>query len=174
MELREAILTRRSIRKYLDVKVPIEKILEAISYARWAPSAGNIQPWRFVIVTDNEIKKMLSAAALGQECVKEAAAVIVACADVLESAVVYGERGKNLYSIQDVAAATQNLLLVLHDMGLGAIWIGAFHEDAVRRIIGAPSNIRPLALIPVGVPAETPSPPPRKPVDEIVFFERYE
>jgi len=122
LDLFEAIKTRRSIRAFTREEISdreIEKILDA---ARWAPSAGNIQPWIFVVVKDPGTKRRLSEAALSQFFIEEAPVVIVVCADQERSRRGYGSRGANLYCIQDTAAATQNILLAAHALGLGACW----------------------------------------------------
>ncbi len=153
MDAYETILTRRSIRRFERQPVSrdqLEKLLEA---ARWAPSAGNLQPWVFVAVTAADVKAALAAAAYGQRFVAEAPAVIgVAAAPPEDSP--YGRRGRELYCLQDTAAAVQNVLLAAHAMGLGACWVGAFDDAAVARALDLGSGERPVALVPVGVPAQ--------------------
>lgn len=168
MKVFEAIKKRRSIRKFDPTKKitdqQIEKLLEA---ARWAPSAGNLQSWYFVVVQDQEVKNQLAEAALGQDFIAQAPVVIVSCANLERSASRYGRRGENLYAIQDATIATQNLWLAATEMGLGAVWIGAFDEDEVSRILNLASHLRPIAILPIGYPAEQPLPPPRRSIKEI-------
>lgn len=168
MNVFEAILKRRSIRAFDPTKTitneQIEKLLEA---ARWAPSAGNKQDWYFVVVKDQKVRSQLAAAALGQESVAQAPVVIVACADFSQIRSRYGERGEELYTIQDVALATYNIWLTATEMGLGAVWIGAFDEKEAAKILDLSQNLRPLALLPFGYPTESPSPPPRRSIAEI-------
>ncbi|MEM1539732.1 MAG: nitroreductase family protein, partial [Candidatus Bathyarchaeia archaeon] len=111
--------------------------------------------------------------ALGQSFIEETPVVIVACADENRSAQGYGMRGKNLYCIQDTAAAVQNIHLAAYSMGLGTCWVGAFMEDEVKKILKIPEGIRPVAIIPVGYPAEKPSPPPRRPLRQIIHYETF-
>jgi len=173
MELFEAIRGRRSIRSYRPDGVSerdIEKILEA---AVLAPSAGNLQSWEFVIVTEHITKMALAEAAHGQDFITEAPVVIVVCANKGRSAKRYRERGANLYSIQDTAAATQNILLAAYALGYGTCWIGAFDETRAAQIIRAPPEIRPVAIVPIGVPAESPNPPPRIDLNKVVHYERF-
>ncbi len=173
MDVFEAIRGRRSVRRFKPDPVPdedLEKILEA---GIWAPSAGNLQPWEFIVVRDARTRDALCDAAYGQEWVREAPVVIVVCANTMRSAAYYGERGMTLYCIQDTAAAIQNMLLAAYALGYGTCWIGAFSEEEVRRILGIPEHIRPVALIPLGRPAEHPSPPPRRPLSSVVHYERY-
>jgi len=173
LDLFEAIRTRRSIRAFTEEEVSegeIEKILDA---ARWAPSAGNIQPWIFVIVRTPETKRRLAEAALNQPLIEEAPVVIVACADREQSGMHYGRRGAELYCIQDTAAAVQNILLAAHALGLGACWVGAFDEEEVRLILRAPRGVRPVAIVPIGHPAEKPRAIFKQPLSRIVCHETF-
>jgi nitroreductase len=173
MDVFEAIKGRRSIRAYKAVDVPEETVEKLIDAARWAPSAGNIQPWEFIVVRNPEIKRRLAEAALGQSFIEEAPVVIVVCADEERSARGYGVRGRTLYCIQDTAAAIQNIHLAAYALGLGTCWVGAFREDEARRILGIPEGIRPVAIIPVGFPAESPAPRSRRPLKQIIHYEKF-
>lgn len=168
MEVFEAIKKRRSIRRFDPKKEvteeQVEKLLEA---ARWAPSAGNLQSWFFVVVRDQGVKEELVEAALGQDFIAEAPIVIVSCADLKRSSSRYGNRGSTLYAIQDATIATQNLWLAATEMGLGGAWIGAFDEDKVSQILDLPSRLRPIVILPIGYPAESPLPPPRRSIEEV-------
>lgn len=174
MDVFEAIKGRRSIRAYTREEVSEKDVERLIEAARWAPSAGNIQPWEFVIVTKDEIKRRLAAAALHQTFIEEAPVVIVVCANVARSSWGYGSRGANLYCLQDTAAATQNMLLAAYALGLGACWVGAFHEEDVRRVLNIPRGARPVAIIPVGHPAEKPRARPKRSIREIVHYETFQ
>lgn len=169
----EAIETRRSIRAFTNEEVSEEEVQKLIDAARRAPSAGNIQPWEFVIVRDPKIKQELSVAALNQNFIKEAPVVIVVCADKARSSWGYGSRGASLYCLQDTAAAIQNLLLAACALGLGTCWVGAFHENEVAKVINTPRNVRPIAIIPVGHPAEKPRARPKRSISEIVHYETF-
>jgi len=168
MEVSEAIKKRRSIRRFDPEKEvtdeQIEKLLEA---ARWAPSAGNLQSWFFVVVRDKKIKNELARAALDQDFISQAPVIIVSCADLERSAGRYGHRGSSLYAFQDATIATQNLWLVATEIGLGAVWVGAFNEDEVSRILNLSSHLHPIAILPVGYPTESPEPPSRRSTKEI-------
>jgi nitroreductase len=127
------IINRRSIRNYKKHELPqttVEKLLEA---TRQAPSAGNVQPWEFLVASTQKTKTDLSFAAYGQKDLQDASVVFVVCADEKQAAEAYGSRGKTLYCIQDTAAAIQNILLTACAMGLGTCWIGAFKEDEVKK-----------------------------------------
>ncbi|MEM3549847.1 MAG: nitroreductase family protein [Candidatus Bathyarchaeia archaeon] len=173
MDVLEAIRGRRSVRAYKNVDVPADLAERLIDAARWAPSAGNIQPWEFILVRKLETKRKLAEAALGQYFIEEAPLVIVVCADENRSAQGYGVRGKALYCLQDTAAAIQNLHLAAYSMGLGTCWVGAFREEEARKILEIPYGIRPVAIIPVGYPAEKPPPRGRRPLKQIIHYEKF-
>ncbi|RJS85796.1 nitroreductase family protein [Candidatus Bathyarchaeota archaeon] len=173
MDIFKAIKTRRSIRVFTKEEVSEEEIEEIIDAARWAPSAGNIQPWIFIVVRDPKRKERLSKAALNQLFIEKAPVIIVVCADQERSKKVYGRRGVNLYCIQDTAAAIQNLLLAAHALRLGACWVGAFDEEAVRRALNIPSGVRPVAIIPIGRPAVKPGAVFKRSLNEIVHYESF-
>jgi nitroreductase len=173
MELLEAIRGRRSIRSFKKQNVPEETVEKLIDAASWAPSAGNIQPWEFVIVRKPAVKKKLAQAALNQALLEEAPVVIVVCAYETCSSMGYGFRGKTLYCIQDTAAATQNILLTAYSLGLGTCWVGAFNEGEAREAVNAPEGIRPVAIVPVGYANETPSQRSRRPISQIMHNESF-
>jgi len=169
----EAIKTRRSIRAFTREEISDETVEKILDAARWAPSAGNIQPWIFVIVKNPKTKRRLSEAALNQFFIEEAPVVIVVCADQERSRRGYGSRGANLYCIQDTAAATQNLLLAAHALGLGACWVGAFDEEEVKLILKMPRGVRPVAIVPIGRPAEKPRGIFKRPLSDVVRRESF-
>ncbi|MBS7608290.1 nitroreductase family protein [Candidatus Bathyarchaeota archaeon] len=173
MDVFEAIRGRRSIRAFRETDVPQETVEKLIEAASWAPSAGNIQPWEFIVVRNPETKRRLAEAALGQSFIEEAPVVIVVCADEERSARGYGTRGKTLYCIQDTAAAIQNIHLAAYALGLGTCWVGAFREEEARKILEIPDGVRPVAIIPVGYPAESPSPRSRRPLKQIIHYEKF-
>lgn len=164
----EVIKKRRSVRKFdPQRKIKEEDLGHLLEAARWAPSAGNLQSWYFVVVRTRETKEQLAAAATGQDFIAEAPAVIVSCADLERCTASYGSRGEELYAIQDATIATQNMFLAATEMGLGACWVGAFDEDQVAEILKLEGNLRPVAILPIGYPLESPKPPPRRPLSEI-------
>ncbi len=173
MELSEAITGRRSIRSFKSQDVPDEMVEKLIVAASYAPSAGNIQPWMFVIARNLETKKKLARAAFDQAFVEEAPVVIVVCADENRSLMSYGRRGETLYCIQDTAAATQNILLTAYSLGLGTCWVGAFNETEAKKALQAPEGMRPIAMIPVGYPNKTPSQRSRRPLNQILQLEEF-
>jgi len=152
MDVFDCIESRRSVRSYDKKDVPKELIAQILVAGTYAPSAGNSQEWEFVIVKERETKEKLFQAALRQDHVKEAPAIIVVGANLKKVGLKYRERGKEVYSLQDTAACVQNMLLIAHDLGLGACWIGAFDEDKVSGAVQFPEHIRPVAMITIGFP----------------------
>lgn len=173
MDVFEAIKKRRSIRAFTPEDVSKEEIEKLLDAARYAPSAGNIQPWEFIVIRDFKIKRKLSMAALDQNFIEEAPVVIVVCANEMRSGRGYGSRGATLYCLQDTAAAIQNMLLTACALDLGTCWVGAFHEEDVRETLDVPKGVRPIAIIPVGHPAEKPEIRFKRALSEIVHYETY-
>ena len=126
MNTMECIESRVSVRNFRPDKIP-ENVLDGIiGAAIRAPSAGNVQDWEFIVVRNAENKGRLAEAAFDQDFISKAPAVIVVCSNHRSIGNAYGERGTNLYSVQDTAAATQNLILAAWDKGLGCCWVGSF------------------------------------------------
>jgi nitroreductase len=173
MELLEAIKGRRSTRNFKKQTIPDNAIETIIDAAICAPSAGNIQPWEFVIIKNPAVKEKLAEAALNQRHVEEAPVVIVVCADEKRSSMGYGSRGRTLYCLQDTAAATQNILLAAYSLGLGACWVGAFNEDEVKDILKAPEGLKPVAMVPLGYPNAASRQRGRRLLNQIVHYDGF-
>lgn len=154
----EAILTRRSVRSYEDRAVSEESIDSMLRAAMAAPSAANQRPWQFVVIEDRRILEQVPKVQPHAAMAAEAPLAIVVCGDT--------KRAKHpIFWVQDCAAATQNLLLAAHAHGLGAVWCGIHPNEevtqAVQKLLSLPEEVIPLALIPVGHPAETKPPTDR-------------
>ena len=170
MEFSEVIAKRRSVRHYnTKLTVSDADVRSLLDAAVTSPTAGNIQPWRFVVVRTTKARERL-AAAMSQKWATAAPVVIVVCVDPRPCAGRYGERGELLYSIQDTAAATLTILLAAVDRGLASCWIGAFNENAVRDAIGVVKPITPVAVLPVGYSAEAAAKPFRRPLEEVTTW----
>jgi len=170
----DVIKSRRSIRRFKkDVKIPREDLMKILEAGIYAPSAGNRQPWEYIIVEEEDVKIRIAEAAYHQMWITEAPIIIVVCANEVRSASRYGERGRTLYCIQDTAASIQNILLAAHSMGYGTCWVGAFNEDEVKRVLNIPMGVRPVAIIPIGKPDEKPSMPPRIPLERLLHYNKY-
>jgi nitroreductase len=171
MEYYDVILARKSVRKYDPEPIPektLKKILEA---GRIAPSAKNIQPWRFIVVKDPQMKKKVAEACNNQLFMADADVIVVGCA--LEK-IAYGRMGGHLNSYPiDLAIALDHMILAATSEGLGTCWIGAFSEEKVKEVLAVPDDVRVVALTPIGYPAERAKERPRKELKEIVSYDRY-
>jgi nitroreductase len=171
MNVSEAIRRRRSVRAYLDRPVEEEKLLRVLEAARLAPSARNMQEWKFVVVRDAERRKQLAEAARSKEFVAQAPVLIAACATVVDSVMTCGQL---TYPI-DLAIAIDHMTLQAVEEGLGTCWLGAFFEDQAKAAAGVPEDLRVVALLPLGYPDE--SVPgrekSRKALEEIVCWEKW-
>jgi nitroreductase len=173
VDLFEVILERRSVRAFTPEAVPDEVVDTIVDAARWAPSAGNCQARDFIVVKDPLVKKALSEAALEQRFIEASPITIVVCANDRRSAYRYGRRGRDLYCLLDAAAATQNLILAVHALGLGACWVGAFDDSRVGEALNLPTWLKPVAIIPIGYPKEKPWTPQRLPLKNLIHNDRY-
>jgi len=174
-DLIEKIKSRQSIRKFTSESIPDSIVDDIANIGRSAPSGGNRQPWRIVIVTKEELKNQLVVAAHNQKFIAVAPVVYVVCAVPEESAERYKERGRDLYTLQDTAAMTLNILFGAHLHGYGACWIGAFNEEEVSKVLNIPSDMRPVAMVPVGkVDGDVPPLRGRKSLSEIVIREQFD
>jgi len=169
MNVIEAVRTRRSVRKFRQKDIPDELLSKLIEALVAAPSAGNLQSRKFFFVRDGILRKQLAAVALGQNFIAAAPLAIVCCADS-DIGLRYGERGVQLYSIQDVAASVMCMMLAAHELGLGTCWVGAFDEKMVSQLMGLPPRLRPVAIVPVGYPERLPGPTPRVSPEQAVEF----
>ena len=169
MDVFEAIQQRYSVRRYRPQPVEPEKLARVLEAARLAPSAGNRQEWRFIVVTDKEARQELIEAASGQEFVGQAPVVIAACAETDEQVMPCGQPS---YPI-DVAIALEHIALQAVAEGLGTCWVGAFDEAAVKKVLNIPHAIRVVELMPLGYPADKPKPKQRLALEEIVFPEKW-
>ncbi len=165
MECIEALLTRRSIREYLDKPVPRKALLKAIDIARYAPSAKNTQPWRFIIVDDPKILVKLSKIHGGAKPLEKARTAIVVASNREESPTSY---------LVDGSLATMYLWLALHCLGYGAVWIQTLRNTReIQEILELPVNLVPVAILTIGYPNEKPEPKPRKKLEDITYINKY-
>lgn len=171
MDIFEAIRGRRSIRKYKSEPIPdelIEKILEA---GRWAPTGGNIQPWKFIVVKDQKILNMVRKISPGYLGVTPLA--IVVCSDRQKAYTLGGKLGRDYLSIADCSMAVENMLLAAHALGLGSCPVKSFSHVALKEILDIPEGIEPELIVIIGYPDERPPPPPRLPLKEVSYLNRY-
>ena len=200
MEMLDTIRRRRSIRNYKSDPFPkdvLDKLLEAL---RLAPSAGNRQPYKFIFVQDEEIRKKLAAACRwsptrpdGQEFIADAPLVVVACGSARKAITRYYKDGKVFLTLGttpeeidkdpieyentmpiDLAIALDHLTLVAAAEGLGTCWIGGLDELEVKRLLSIPDDMRVSIVMPVGYPVSWPEARPRKPVERLICHDKYE
>ena len=168
MTILEAIRKRYSCRAYQDRSIERQKLDTILEAARLAPSAKNTQDWRFVVVTDKEIKRQVASTTNRPEVFQKAGAIIVACSNsdyVMQC-------GQTIGPI-DVAIALEHICLQATELGLGTCWIGSFDPKKVRRILGIPDDIVIVELMTVGYPADSKPEPKREPMDRIACYEKW-
>jgi len=173
VDIFKVISDRRSIRKYKDAPVELEKIKQVLNAARLAPSWKNMQCWRFLVLTDPARRACLLEAFPddnpGKRAIATAPCVIVVCADPSESGVENGIE----YFIADTAIAFEHLCLAAQGLGLGTCWMGWYNEAAIKSALDIPQQIRVIGMTPLGYPDQEPRPRPRKEVSQIAFFENW-
>jgi nitroreductase len=166
MDALEAIFSRRSIRAYTDEPVAEQDITDLLRAAMSAPSAGNEQPWHFVVLRERAMLDAIPKFHPYSNMLRHTSVAILVCGDLSKE--VY--KG---YWVQDCAAATQNMLVAITAKGLGAVWLGIYPTEervqGCRQLLGLPDNIVPFSLIPVGYPAEQKSPANRYDAARIHF-----
>jgi nitroreductase len=165
MDVLEAIRTRRSTRKYRKEPVPDDILRQVLEAGRWAPSANNAQPWKFIVLRDGKLRKEIAEVATYGKFLADAPVGIAVVIDPKAST----------HPVEDGAIATQNMLLAAHALGLGGCWIGSYgsaYEDRVKEMLKIPKEKRLLSIISLGFPAEAKE-SARKKLEEIVFTDAY-
>lgn len=169
MNVFEAISKRYSCRSYVDKPMEKEKLARIFEAARLAPSAKNLQDWRFVVVTDKDKRTKVAHAAYDQMFLTQAGVIIVACSNsdyVMRCGIPIGAI--------DVAIALEHIALQAVEEGLATCWIGSFEPDKVRQILGIPQNIQIIELMGLGYPADAPRKPNRQPVTSIFCYNQWQ
>lgn len=169
-DLFKVMAKRRTVRKYQDIDIPEEKIMELVIAATMAPSSGNLQNWRFIMISDVNKKRKIAEGCLNQFWMEEAPWHIVVYADNGTMKRYYDKRGTDVYTVQNCAAAIQNLLLMAEAYGLATAWVGAFDDDKVKDASGAKGPIQ--AVITVGYSNEIVPEPPKLNIYDIAFFDK--
>ncbi|BAL80755.1 nitroreductase family protein [Caldisericum exile] len=166
----EAILKRRSVRSYQNKDVEEEKLKEVLEAGRLAPSACNIQPWKFIVVRDPETRKKMASHCANQKFVSEAPVLIVGC--ITERGYLMG--GWYDSNILDLGIALDHMTLQAVHLGLGTCWIGAFNESEVKKLLNIPHNVRVGAILTLGYPKNgNVFEKDRKPFEEVISFEKF-
>ena len=165
MDALEAIKGRRSVRKYKEEPVVEEQVKQILEAGRWAATKGNKQPWKFIALNDVQIRKDLANTLSTGKFLSDAPLGIA----------VVVKPDDPIHAVQDGAAATQNMLLAVHALGLGACWISVYDmawEGEAKRVLGIPDEERLPSVISIGHPTETPQ-KERKAIEEIAFVNKY-
>jgi nitroreductase len=168
MNVIEAIRTRRSIRQYKPHPIPDEDLKRILEAARLAPSAGNKQPWKFIVVRDPVTKTQLAESSRNQRWIADADIVIVAIAMDQNDPTVYKR-----WVERDVMTAVEHMVLTAWELGYGTCWIGALKQDYTKELLGIPEAMTVINLLPIGVPDQQPEAKDRKPFEDLFFAERY-
>lgn len=156
MEFFEVIEKRRSVRSFLNKEIDDKTLNEILETVNLAPSAGNLQAYRIVVVRNQELKQKLATASHDQDFIVDASVVLVFLADKNASKGKYGQRGVELYSIQDATIAASYSQLAATALGLGSVWVGAFEPEVIAKLVDAKPHEEPIAIIPIGYPADIP------------------
>jgi len=172
MDFYDVVRKRLSVRSYKPDPVPDEVLNRILDAGRLAPSAKNCQPWKFIVVKDPTIRQALVAACRGQGSVGQAPVVICGCC--IEEQVWKRMGGYWSAEAVDITIALEHMMLAAASEGLGTCWIGAFLEAEVKKVLAIPEGVKPIALTPLGYPARESQPQPRKPLSEIVCYDRYQ
>ena len=162
METFDAIKGRRSVRSYKDEKIRVERLKKILTAAIWSPSGSNEQPWKFIVVeNDDGIKKIkvFSPGLFGSP-----AAIVIVCRDL--------KRASEISGLMDISMASQNMMLTAYDLGIGSCAIRSFGKSAVKRLYDLPDHINPELLIALGYPERIPKAPKRREIDEVVEWHR--
>ena len=170
MEVHEAIRERYSVRSYQDKPVEDDKLARVLEAARLAPSGSNRQPWKFIVVRDARRRADLAAACNEQGFIAEAPVVIVGVGLMPDRTMSCQVPGDPV----DVAIAMEHIALAAVAEGLGTCWIGAFDQDAVRKVVGVPASAKVIEVMPLGYPADSPRAKSRNPIEEVVSYEMFE
>ncbi len=173
VDVLEAIRLRRSVRKYSELPVEWDKIGTVVDAARVAPSAGNLQSWRFIVVESHPKRKALAEACMKQFWMEEAPVHILIVMIEKKIREFYGKRGVEFYSVQEAAMAAQNMMLAAHAIGLGSCFVSAFDRERVIDIFNLPADIEPMGIVTLGYPAESPQEPIKYRLENVTFMDRW-
>ncbi|MCW4052913.1 MAG: nitroreductase family protein [Candidatus Bathyarchaeota archaeon] len=161
----DLILKRRSVRRYAEKRVTEEVLSKILEAGRQAPSADNVQPWHFIVLTDSNIKEKMSRGRYNS-FVKDSAFTIVGCGYV-------GDADGRRWSTIDTTIALQNMVIAAWVQGVGSCWIGDFQEDEAKKLLGIPEDWKMVALVSFGYPTDQPRERQKKPVEEIIGYNEF-
>lgn len=172
MKLEKALKERRSIRKFNGKKLSKNLLGSILDAARYAPSAGNLQNWRFLVVEEEDKKEKIAKACLSQKWMTKSGAVVAVLSDDSDVKRMYGNKS-DFYGRQNCAAAIQNMLLKAHSINISSCWVGAFNEKELRKILRIPDELNFEAVLCFGHSDEKPKMPHRTDLRNLVHFEEW-
>lgn len=172
MQFKTAFLARRSVRKYRKKEVPLSLVGEILDLARYAPSSGNLQNWRILVVTDKRLRNQVADACLQQTWMVDAPVHLIICNDYEDCKKHYGKLGK-MFSIQNCATVAYAITLIATEYGLSSCWVGAFDNVAIQRIFNIPEDVDPEIVITIGYASETKKPSLREDLQYLAFFNKW-
>ncbi len=173
MDFFEVVHRRQSIREFTSQAVEKDKLNQILEAVNRAPSAGNLQAYKIFVVKNPDLRQILAQAAGNPKAIAQAPVVLVFCAEPTRSAARYGARGEQLFCTQDATIACNYAQLAATALGLATVWIGTvFDPETVREALGLKEDLWPIALLPIGYPAESPKYTPRRPLTELVRLVR--
>lgn len=170
MDVQKAILNRRSVRDFNSKPVEFEKLTLVLEAASYAPSAGDLKDFKFIVITNKNLIKEIAESSQEQYWIAKAPVLIVVLSDYSKTKELYKERGERLYSVQNSAASIQNILLSSHGLGLSSCWVGSFDENKIKTLLQIPDNVRPQAIIPIGYSDDQPKIDKEPDLQTMVYF----
>ncbi len=170
MDVFEAVVKRRSIKKYKHKDIPWDMVATALHAGRYAPVAGNIFNIRFIVVKSEAQRKAIAEAAMEQYWMQDAPIHLVIVSETLKMERYYGQRGARVYTLHNAAAVAENVLLAATALGLGSCWVGAFNEERIKDICNIPGHIDVQMIITLGYADEHPPIPPKRSIEDVCNF----
>jgi len=167
----EVIKERRSVRAYKEQNVPKEMLTKILEAGRWAPTPSNVQSWRFIVIQESRQLKSLKALSPGFP--RQAQVAIAVCSDQRDMQIFEGP-WPPILAAEEAAVAVQNMMLMAHSLSVGSCPVVSFSKVGIRELLKLPNYIYPIFLVTLGYSDDRPVPPPRKPLSQITFWERYE
>jgi len=169
----DVIKNRRTVRQFNSKDVTNSDLLNILNSGRYAPSAGNQQPWEFIVIRSKPMKEKIAHACYDQMWLTQAPIILIVCTNMILATSKFKDRGERLYSVQGVAAAIENMLIAAESLGISSAWIGGFSERAISILTQCPDYIRPCAVLAFGYAAEQPPVPPRQELKEYTHSEYF-
>lgn len=173
MDFYDTLKGRHSVRKYRDIPLSWDVLTRVVDSVRYAPTSGNLQNFKFVVVLNKSFISAIAEASANQLWMQTAPVLIVVCAELEKAKKFYGLRGERLYAVQNASNAAMIMSLAAHAEGLSSCWVGAFNEDEVVRILNIPSTVRPQAILALGYSDEKPRAQPKYELANLFYIDLY-